>query len=88
MTHSGKSTRQFLQDGARQAALLLRALSNERRLLVLCLLLEHGEMSVGALMEHVELSQSAMSQPQSLHYSIVDPNVKRLIDALKKIYCP
>lgn len=103
MSHPSKSTRQFMQDGAVQAAVLLRAVGNERRLLILCLLLEHGEMSVGVLLEQVDLSQSALSQHlarmrddglvtfrrdgQSLYYSIADPSVKRLIVTLKSIYC-
>lgn len=44
-----------------QAAVFLKALSNENRLLILCHLLE-GEMSVTALNEKLPLSQSALSQ--------------------------
>lgn len=96
--------RQFLQSGAAQAAALLRAVGNEHRLLVLCLLLEHGEMSAGALHEYIPLSQSAFSQhlarmrddgliafrreAQTLHYFIANPDVARLIATLKAIYCP
>ena len=99
-----KSDRKFLQQGAAQAAALLRALGNEHRLLVLCLLVAHEEMSVGALLEHVELSQSALSQhlakmreeglvtfrreAQTLHYRIDNPNVATLIATLKTIFCP
>src|SRR3546814_8269371 len=76
----------FLQEGASKASALLRAIGNEHRLLVLCLLIEHGEMTVGAVNEYVALSQSALSQPlakmgeeglvtfrreaQTLHYRI------------------
>ena len=52
----------FLQQGAARAAALLRAVGNERRLLVLCLLIEHGELSVGELLQQIPLSQSALSQ--------------------------
>lgn len=99
-----KSDRAFMQQGAAQAAALLRALGNEHRLLVLCLLLAHGEMSVGALLEHVELSQSALSQhlakmrdeglvsyrreAQTLYYRIEHPQVHQLIATLKRLYCP
>lgn len=99
-----KSDRKFMQQGAAQAAALLRALGNEHRLLVLCLLLAHGEMSVGALLEHVELSQSALSQhlakmrdeglvayrreAQTLYYRIEHPHVHQLIATLKSLYCP
>ena len=34
----------FHQEGAAKAAAMLRVLSNEHRLLVLCLLIEHGEL--------------------------------------------
>ena len=94
----------FLQEGAAQAAALLRAVGNEHRLLVLCLLIEHGEMTAGALHGQVGLSQSALSQhlarmreeglvayrreSQTLHYRIEDPNVARLIATLKSIFCP
>lgn len=99
-----KSDRRFLQQGAARAAALLRAVGNEHRLLVLCLLIAHDEMSVGALLEHVELSQSALSQhlakmrdeglvsfrreSQTLYYRIENPDVLKLIATLKSIYCP
>lgn len=99
-----RQDKQFLQEGAAQAAALLRAVGNEHRLLVLCLLIEHGEMSVGALLERVELSQSALSQhlarmreeglvsfrreAQTLYYRIDNPAVAKLIATLKSIFCP
>jgi DNA-binding transcriptional ArsR family regulator len=94
----------FLQQGAARAAALLRAVGNENRLLVLCLLIAQGEMSVGALNEMVPLSPSALSQhlarmreeglvayrreAQTLYYRIDDPNVAKLIATLKDIFCP
>lgn len=99
-----KKDRQFMQQGAAQAAALLRSVGNESRLMVLCLLIEHGELSVGALLEQLELSQSALSQHlgrmrddglvasrregQVVHYRIEDPAVERLLAVLKNIYCP
>lgn len=99
-----KKDQTFLQDGASKAAAMLRAVGNEHRLLVLCLLIEHGEMTVGALHEHVALSQSALSQhlakmreeglvayrreSQTLHYRIENPDVAQLIATLKTIFCP
>lgn len=93
-----------LQEAASQAAAMLRAVGNEHRLLALCLLIEYGEMTVGELNEYLPLSQSALSQhlakmreegliayrreSQTLHYSIADPNVARLIATLKNIFCP
>ncbi|GKV94665.1 helix-turn-helix transcriptional regulator [Pectobacterium aroidearum] len=98
------SDREFMQDGAKKAAVLLRAIGNENRLLVLCLLIEHGEMSVGALLENIPLSQSALSQhlakmreeglisyrreSQTLHYRIENQNVETIVATLKTIFCP
>ncbi len=100
----GKKDRLFLQEGAGKAAAMLRAVGNEHRLLVLCLLIEHGELTVGALLEQVALSQSALSQhlakmrdeglvtfrreAQTLYYRIDNPDVKKLIATLKGIFCP
>ena len=93
-----------MQQGAEEAAAMLRTLGNEQRLLLLCLLIEHGEMSVGALQAHVDLSQSALSQhlarmradglvacrreAQSMFYRIDDPRVETLVAALKSVFCP
>jgi len=88
---------------AESAAELLKAMANPQRLRVLCLLAE-GEHSVGEINAAVALSQSALSQhlallreqglvqtrreAQSIHYSLVDGPVARLIHALHDIYCP
>lgn len=93
-----------MQQGAEQAAAMLRTLGNEQRLLLLCLLAEHGELSVGALHAQVELSQSALSQhlarmredglvefrreAQTLHYRIADPRAACLLATLKTLFCP
>ncbi len=92
-----------MMEGAAEAAGLLRALGNEHRLIVLCLLIEHGEMTVGGLLEHINLSQSALSQhlarmreeglvtfrrdAQTLHYRIANPHVESIVATLKAIYC-
>ncbi|NYT26118.1 helix-turn-helix transcriptional regulator [Alcaligenaceae bacterium] len=96
--------REFLQEGAARAAALLKAIGNENRLLVLCLLIQMGELSVGAMLEHIPLSQSALSQhlgrmrdeglvayrreSQTLYYRIANPDVGKIIATLKEIYCP
>lgn len=88
---------------AAEAAKLLRALANERRLMVLCQLGD-GERSVGQLQPHVGLSQSALSQHlavlredgvvatrregQTIWYRIADPAAVRVITTLAEIYCP
>jgi DNA-binding transcriptional ArsR family regulator len=93
-----------MQQAASRAAAMLRALGNEHRLLVLRLLIERGEMSVGQLLEEIDLSQSALSlhlarmrdeglvalrrEAQPLYYRIEDPAVEKLIAALRNIFCP
>lgn len=99
-----KSDIELLQESAQQAAALLQAVGNPKRLVILCLLIQQGDMSVGALNEMVALSPSALSQhlarmrqeglvsyrrqAQTLYYRIEDPNVARLIGTLKDIFCP
>lgn len=104
MMTTNERNQMFMREGATKAASMLRLLSNEHRLLALCLLLEYGEMSVSELLEQLELGQSALSQhlarlrqaglvtyrrdAQNLYYRIQDPDVVRLIAVLKNIYCP
>ena len=52
----------MLEAQAAEVAGILRALANERRLMILCKLVEWGEANVNALAEAVGLSQSALSQ--------------------------
>jgi ArsR family transcriptional regulator, virulence genes transcriptional regulator len=98
-----QSLSQFAEK-AGQAAALLKALSNERRLLILCHLISAGEMTVGALVDVIGLSQSALSQhlarlrsdglvtfrrdAQTLHYRIANPDTGRVIAVMRDIYCP
>ena len=81
---------------------LLKALSNESRLLILCLLTQ-GEMSVSELNRRFDLSQSALSQhlaklrrdnlvdtrrdSQTIYYSLASPEAGRLIRFLHSEYC-
>ena len=91
------------QSRANDAALLMKALSNRNRLMILCRL-TGGERQVGDLAAEVGLSQSALSQHLALlrqdglvtarrqgvamHYAIADPAVARVIALLAEIYCP
>ena len=84
-------------------AALLRALSNERRLRVLCKLMESGEMTVTTLSNAVGLSQSALSQHlarmrdeaivtcrregQTIWYRIADPRIEQLYLSLDALFC-
>jgi DNA-binding transcriptional ArsR family regulator len=89
---------------AESAVSLLKAISNDKRLLILCAL-HRGERNVGELEHIVELSQSALSQhlarlrhdnlvvtrrdAQTVYYSLVNEDVKRVLWALYDIYgCP
>jgi DNA-binding transcriptional ArsR family regulator len=87
---------------AAEASLLLRAMGNEQRLLILCQLVG-GECAVGVLQEAGGLSQSALSQHlaklreaglvqarregQSVFYSLPDGPVQRVMATLHGIYC-
>ncbi len=88
---------------AARAAKLLRALANERRLMILCQLAD-GERSVGQIQPLVGLSQSALSQhlavlreegivasrreATSLWYRIADPAALKVVGTLAEIFCP
>lgn len=87
---------------AADAARLLKILGNEKRLMLLCLLVE-AERSVGELNARVDLSQSALSQhlavlradglvttrrdAQTIHYSLAAGPAQRIIATLHGIYC-
>ncbi|MBR0684194.1 helix-turn-helix transcriptional regulator [Roseomonas eburnea] len=88
---------------AREAAGLLRLLAHDRRLLLLCHLLQEGEVTVGTLAARLGLSQPAMSQHlqrlrddglvatrrtgTTVHYRIADPRLVRLLGALRDVFC-
>lgn len=88
---------------AKAAAALLRALSNDRRLMILCQL-STGEKSVGALEAVVGLSQSALSQhlaklrreglvrtrreAQHIYYELASEEALAVIETLAGLYCP
>lgn len=92
-----------MRQNASKAAELLKAISNENRLLILCHLGEK-EMSVSELNSCVDLSQSSLSQhlarlrqdelvqtrreSQTIYYSIADPIVLKVIGLLHSEYCP
>lgn len=88
---------------ASEAAALLRALSHEGRLLVLCALAE-GEAQAGALVALSGLSQSALSQhlarlreeglvatrrdSTAIFYRLAEPKARRIVRLLHDMYCP
>lgn len=92
-----------LEDHASEVAGVLGTLANDRRLLILCELVQRGECNVGSLSEVVGLSQSALSQhlakmrdenivtfrreSQTLWYRIADERVEQLLAVLHGLYC-
>lgn len=88
---------------AAQVAEKLKAIGNGRRLMLLCKLVEHREMTVTDLARDVGLSQSACSQhlakmrdeglvaftreSQTLWYRIADPRTEILLATLYNLYC-
>ena len=88
---------------AGDVAKLLKAIGNERRLLVLCQLVALGEASAGTLGTAIGLSQSAMSQHlavmreegllstrregTTIFYTIAEPKLTELMDTLHRLYC-
>lgn len=84
-----------------QAADFLSALANNKRLLILCKLLQN-EMSVGALAKAIDLSQSALSQhlaklraldlvstrrdAQTIYYMVSSPHIELMLSTLSSLY--
>jgi DNA-binding transcriptional ArsR family regulator len=91
-----------LRRRAAEAGALLKALSNENRLLILCTL-AGGELSVGELNERIGMSQSGLSQQlamlrsqglvktrrqsQTIYYSLAPSNAIEVIGLLRSLYC-
>ena len=88
---------------ASEVAAMLRALGNERRLMIVCKLAEWGEANVTTLAEALGLSQSALSQhltrlrergivtsrrdSQTIWYRIADPRIEELFATLHGLFC-
>lgn len=87
---------------ADKASQLLTAMSNPKRLMILCNLLDK-EMSVSEIAEHVDLAQSPLSQHlsklrawgfvrtrrdgQQIHYSLASDEVRKVLTTLYSLYC-
>ncbi len=96
-------THEEMNETAEKASELLRVLSNQKRLLILCKLGE-GERSVQELQDETGLGQSTVSQQlaklrgerlvkarreaQSVYYSLSSHEVETLIETLYGLYCP
>ena len=93
-----------MANAAADAAALMKALSNEHRLLILCHLIAEDEMSVGELVARVGLGQSALSQhlaklrneglvtfrreSQTLFYRVCDERAASVLVLLHQMFCP
>lgn len=93
---------QAMREHAGDAARLLKALANDRRLMILCTLAE-GERAVGEINAGIDLSQSALSQhlavlreeglvttrreAQTIYYALAEGPVHDIIGLLHRIYC-
>ena len=91
-----------LRDNAHKASELLKAMSNEKRLMILCYL-AGGEKAVGEMEKLVGLSQSALSQhlarlrrdglvktrraSQTIYYSLAGGDAQAVMETLYGIYC-
>ncbi|EGR2302475.1 ArsR family transcriptional regulator [Vibrio parahaemolyticus] len=93
---------QEMEKNSAKAVVLLKAMANERRLQILCML-HNQELSVGELCTKLELSQSALSQhlawlrrdelvatrkeAQTVYYTLKSDEVRTLIQTLHGLYC-
>tara|TARA_R110002072_G_scaffold1780_10_gene14852 strand:- start:79930 stop:80244 length:315 start_codon:yes stop_codon:yes gene_type:complete len=91
-----------MAENAEQAAALLKQLSNQNRLLILCTLMDE-EHSVGELNQLIPLSQSALSQhlaslreadlvdtrreSQTIYYKLKGDRAQQVIELLHSMYC-
>jgi DNA-binding transcriptional ArsR family regulator len=94
--------RSELEQNARKASALLKAMANERRLLILCHLAQ-GEKSVSELEKLIGLSQSALSQhlarlrrdrlvstrraAQTIFYALSGREAGAVMETLYSLYC-
>lgn len=91
-----------LMEQARKASDLMKALSHETRLLILCILSE-GEKSVSELEEILSMPQATVSQQlarlrfdrlvtarrdgRMIYYSVADDEVSSVIGTLYELFC-
>lgn len=91
-----------MTESAKSASALLKAMSHEGRLLILCYLSD-GEKAVGELEARLGVRQAAVSQQlarlrqdglvktrrdgKSIFYSIADPNAAAIMETLYSRFC-
>ena len=91
-----------MMENARAATELLKALSNETRLMILCMLAD-GERSVSEMETMLDMRQPTVSQQlarlradrlvatrrdgKTIYYKLASTNAKVIIDSLYSLYC-
>ena len=96
------NTKNF-ESQAMEVADIFRALANEKRLMIICKLVELGEAKVSALADDVGLTQSALSQhlakmrnegivayrrdAQTLWYRVADARIEKLFATMHELFC-
>lgn len=93
---------ELMREKVGRASRLLSAMANEKRLMLLCQLVD-GEKTVGELADSIETRQSTVSQhlamlrrdgfvearrdAQSQYYSLAGNEVRRIVETLYALYC-
>ena len=88
---------------AKKASELMRSLSNQHRLLIVCQLID-GERSVGELVDFLGIRDTTVSQHlallrkdgivttrrdgQTIYYSILSHQARQVLETLYSLYCP
>ena len=91
-----------MENNSEEAAQLMGMLSNQKRLMILCQLLD-GEKSVMALVDAIKISQSALSQhlaklrasglvatrrdAQTIYYRSAGKEAVAVLELLNSLYC-
>ncbi len=93
---------EHMAENAREASEFLKALAQESRLMILCILAD-GEKSVGELEEFLSQRQSTVSQQlarlrleglvatrregKTIYYSLASDKARTILDAVYKVFC-
>ncbi|MBS7743248.1 MULTISPECIES: metalloregulator ArsR/SmtB family transcription factor [unclassified Chelatococcus] len=101
-SNGGEAAVNELEGKAEEAARLMSVLSNPKRLLALCQLVE-GEKAAGRLADMVGLSPAALSQHLALmramnivgtrrdgatvYYRLASPEARAVLETLYRVYC-
>ncbi|WP_241972335.1 ArsR/SmtB family transcription factor [Aliidiomarina soli] len=91
-----------IEEKSGEAATLLKLLSNQHRLLILCHLVE-GELCVSELEERLSISQSSLSQhlarlreqgivefrkeSTTVYYHLADAKAQKVLETLYELFC-